>query len=162
MKVEYSAVFTREENGLYSVEFPNLPGCVTDGESRADAVSNAQEALSGWLASHLVRGRVFDPSDTPESIRAPRNGFVRSIAPSRRTALAVWMRLHRSARGWSQIEAARRLGVSRQTYRRFEDPDAANPGPAMIEGIENLYQETMLSVQGKDHADKIFGRGIVG
>ena len=42
VKVEYSAVFTREENGLYSVEFPNLPGCVTDGESRADAVSNAR------------------------------------------------------------------------------------------------------------------------
>ena len=42
----------------------------------------------------------------------------------------MWMRLHRSARGWSQIEAARRLGVSRQTYRRFEDPDAANPGAA--------------------------------
>ena len=83
MKIEYSALFTREENGLYSVEFPNLPGCVTDGDSRADAVSHAQDALYGWLASHLVRGRVFDPSDTPESIRAPRNGFVRLIAPSR-------------------------------------------------------------------------------
>ena len=28
VKVEYSAVFTREENGLYSVEFPNPPSCV--------------------------------------------------------------------------------------------------------------------------------------
>ena len=43
-KISYPAVFHKDTNG-YWVEFPNLPGCFTDGESVEQAYSMAKEAL---------------------------------------------------------------------------------------------------------------------
>ena len=45
MKYAYTAVFTPEENGLYSVKFPDLQGCCTSGDNAADAVYMAQDVL---------------------------------------------------------------------------------------------------------------------
>jgi antitoxin HicB len=53
---------TAEEGGGYLVEFPDLPGCMADGETIQDAVSHAQEAQSDWLAAMREAGR---PIPTP-------------------------------------------------------------------------------------------------
>ena len=45
MKYAYTAVFTPEENGQYSVHFPDLQGCYTCGDDMPDAVFMAQDAL---------------------------------------------------------------------------------------------------------------------
>ena len=45
MKYAYTAVFTPEKNGLYSVNFPDLQGCCTTGDDIADAVYMAQDIL---------------------------------------------------------------------------------------------------------------------
>lgn len=46
MKIEhYPAVFHPEEVGGYSVSFPDLPGCVTQGDTLDDAVYCAREAM---------------------------------------------------------------------------------------------------------------------
>ena len=44
-KLSYLAVFEPTETG-YSVYFPNLPGCITCGESFEDAQREAVDALS--------------------------------------------------------------------------------------------------------------------
>jgi predicted RNase H-like HicB family nuclease len=44
--LEYTAVFTREEDGRYSVSFPSLPGCVTFGKNLEHAQEMAQEVLN--------------------------------------------------------------------------------------------------------------------
>ena len=44
-KYAYPAVFTPEENGLYSVNFPDVPSCYTDGEGIADALEMANDVL---------------------------------------------------------------------------------------------------------------------
>ena len=50
MKLVYPAVFTpyEDESGGYAVEFPDLTGCVTGGDSMAEAVFMAEDAASGW------------------------------------------------------------------------------------------------------------------
>ncbi|MCL1992056.1 MAG: type II toxin-antitoxin system HicB family antitoxin [Spirochaetes bacterium] len=45
MKYAYAAVFTPEENRMFSVNFPDLQGCFTSGDDIADAVYMAQDAL---------------------------------------------------------------------------------------------------------------------
>jgi predicted RNase H-like HicB family nuclease len=37
------------EEGGFWVEVPALPGCVSEGESREEALSNIREAAEGWL-----------------------------------------------------------------------------------------------------------------
>ena len=46
----YYAAFTKN-NGQVEVEFPDLSGCVTFGESWEEAYENAVDVLAGWLAN---------------------------------------------------------------------------------------------------------------
>ncbi len=50
----YPAIF-HEEDG-YWVEFPDLNGCVTEGNTIEEAMSMAQEALGLWLVSQMEMG----------------------------------------------------------------------------------------------------------
>lgn len=45
----YYAVFEKEPDG-YSVHFPGLSGCLTQGDDMEDAWDMAVDALSGWIA----------------------------------------------------------------------------------------------------------------
>ena len=40
-----------EEGGGYLVEFPDLPGCISDGETVDEAIANGMEAKQEWLAA---------------------------------------------------------------------------------------------------------------
>lgn len=42
---------SKEEGGGYLAEFPDLPGCIADGESVEEALHQAEDALKSWLAS---------------------------------------------------------------------------------------------------------------
>lgn len=58
----YPAIF-HEEDG-YWVEFPDLTGCVTEGNTIEEAMAMAQEALGLWLVSQMEMGnKLPTPSD---------------------------------------------------------------------------------------------------
>ncbi len=40
---------TKDEGGGYLVEFPDLPGCMADGETVDEALSEAESAMKSWL-----------------------------------------------------------------------------------------------------------------
>jgi len=49
--LKYTVILVPEEEGGYSVEVPALPGCFTQGETRAEAISMAKEAIELYLES---------------------------------------------------------------------------------------------------------------
>ncbi len=49
MKFWY-AIFTKNHNAV-EAEFPDLPGCVTFGDTYEETYDNAVDALAGWLAN---------------------------------------------------------------------------------------------------------------
>lgn len=51
----YPAIFNNE--GTYWVEFPDLEGCVSDGETLEEAMENAQDAMGLYLAALLEDGQ---------------------------------------------------------------------------------------------------------
>jgi len=51
--MRYFAKFKKEEEGGYSVSFPLLKGCFSEGDSFEEAKAMATEALSLWLESAL-------------------------------------------------------------------------------------------------------------
>lgn len=61
----YPAVFTYEEDGI-SVEFPDLPGCFTCGDTTEEAVQMAKEALALYLYSLEEEG---EPIPEPSSVQ---------------------------------------------------------------------------------------------
>lgn len=63
MMFVYPAIFHKEE-GAYWVEFPDLEGCHTYGNSINEAMEGAQEALSAYLLTFLEQGKAIAlPSD---------------------------------------------------------------------------------------------------
>ncbi|MBQ5850480.1 MAG: type II toxin-antitoxin system HicB family antitoxin [Lachnospiraceae bacterium] len=45
MKYVYPAIFTEEQNGQYSVVFPDFVNCYTSGDSLAEAIEMAEDVL---------------------------------------------------------------------------------------------------------------------
>jgi len=39
------------EDGYWVAECPSLPGCISQGRSREDAVANIREAIEGYIAA---------------------------------------------------------------------------------------------------------------
>ena len=59
MKLLYPACFYPcEESDGYTVEVPDLPGCVSEGRSLADAILMGTDAASGWLLDELEDGGI--------------------------------------------------------------------------------------------------------
>ncbi|MBI4575303.1 MAG: type II toxin-antitoxin system HicB family antitoxin [Planctomycetes bacterium] len=51
----------QDEDGVYVVEVPSLPGCVSQGQTRSEAVRNAEEAVAAYLESLRLRGEPIPP-----------------------------------------------------------------------------------------------------
>ena len=71
MKLVYPAVFTPciEKEG-YTVEVPDLPGCVTEGKDLVDAIEMGVDAASGWGLGGLEEGNnIPAPSLRKENIK---------------------------------------------------------------------------------------------
>lgn len=55
----YQAILTPEEDGGYSIEFPDLPGCFSDGDDFVDAVDMAADAAKTYVASLMRHGEAI-------------------------------------------------------------------------------------------------------
>jgi len=74
----YPAVFLKEDVG-YSVSFPDLDGCYTQGETLEEAMEMAQEALGLFLVSLEERGLIALASE-PSDIECEEGEFVSLVA----------------------------------------------------------------------------------
>lgn len=50
-----------EDGGGYLIEFPDLPGCMSDGETIEEAVANGADAMHGWIEAMRAAGREIPP-----------------------------------------------------------------------------------------------------
>ena len=77
MKLTYPAIFTPcEELTGYTVEFPDLPGCVTEGRSLSDAMDMAADAASGWILDEMEDGSSYPGPSDIRSVSCPSGSFV--------------------------------------------------------------------------------------
>lgn len=55
------------EDGYWVVECPSLPGCVTQGKTKEEAIANAKEAIAAYVAA-LEEDRLPVPQERFETI----------------------------------------------------------------------------------------------
>ncbi len=60
--MKYRITIEQDEDGVFVAEVPSLPGCVTQGETRFEAVANAKEAISLYLESLRDHNEPVPPS----------------------------------------------------------------------------------------------------
>ena len=74
MHLSYHMVFVEDfDEGGFSVDFPELPGCITCGDTIEDAYNNARDAQRAWLTTCLNDGLdipVPKPSGADMTIKA--------------------------------------------------------------------------------------------
>lgn len=78
MKYVYPVCIYPGDVSGYTVIVPDLPGCVTEGETLAEALEQATDAASGWVLDELEDGRKAPEASKPEEVKADEyeNGIV--------------------------------------------------------------------------------------
>lgn len=62
--LEYSVIVTPlspEDGGGFSATVPDLPGCMSDGETPEQAIANVQDAIVAWKEAARDMGRSVPP-----------------------------------------------------------------------------------------------------
>src|SRR5208282_542783 len=54
--MKYRVVIEPDEDGVFVAECPALPGCISQGKTRAGALANIRDAMTGYLASLKKHG----------------------------------------------------------------------------------------------------------
>lgn len=89
---------TADEGGGFLISFPDLPGCMSDGDTMAEAKKNAASAVAGYLASCKKHN---DPIPEPGSGGPASGKFLARLPKSLHAAL---------------IERSKHEGVSMNQY----------------------------------------------
>ena len=49
--MKYRIIIEQDEDGVFVIECPALPGCVSQGYTRDEAIKNIQDAIKGYILS---------------------------------------------------------------------------------------------------------------
>lgn len=63
--LQYTALFSPDEEGGFVVEVPALPGCVSQGETVKEAKENIQEAIELYIETLKERGLEIPEDEEP-------------------------------------------------------------------------------------------------
>lgn len=92
LRLPYTRELVPEDDGTWYARVLELPGCMTVGDTQAEALTNLNDAMSAWIESKL---------EDRESIPEPAGSF------SGRFVVRVPKTLHRDL-----VKAANRNGIS--------------------------------------------------
>ncbi|MBF1129782.1 MAG: type II toxin-antitoxin system HicB family antitoxin [Dialister invisus] len=76
-KLLYPACFYPAKEGGYTVVVPDLPGCVSEGDTLAEAIEMAVDAASGWILDEWEDGKTVPaPGNVKDTHLDSADGFV--------------------------------------------------------------------------------------
>ena len=85
----------REEGGGFLAELPDLPGCISDGESCEEAIANVRDAAEEWIATAKEMGRTIPEPDAVEGYsgkwlqRVPKSLHMRLTVQAKREGVGL-------------------------------------------------------------------------
>ncbi|AFZ51452.1 type II toxin-antitoxin system HicB family antitoxin [Dactylococcopsis salina] len=54
--MKFNVTLDRDEDGIWIVECPSIPGCVSQGNTKEEALENIQDAIAACLQVRAERG----------------------------------------------------------------------------------------------------------
>lgn len=66
--MKYRVLIEPDEDGVFVAQAPALPGCISQGETRAEALENIKEAIALYLESLEAHGEPIPPPITEELV----------------------------------------------------------------------------------------------
>lgn len=83
---------SEDDGGGYMIEYPDLPGCVSDGDTPEEAIRNGRDAVKAYLLDCQKHG---DPIPKPTTAsgqwrqRVPRSLHARLVARAREEGVSL-------------------------------------------------------------------------
>ena len=69
--MRYRVLIEQDEDGAFVAECPSLPGCVSQGKTREEAVVNIRDAIAGYLESLRRHDEPVPPPIWEETVEIP-------------------------------------------------------------------------------------------
>jgi predicted RNase H-like HicB family nuclease len=66
--MKYRVLIETDEDGVFVAEVPSLPGCVSQGATRGEALVNIKEAIAVYVESLEAHGEAVPPPITEELV----------------------------------------------------------------------------------------------
>lgn len=66
--MKFRIIVEPDEDGVFVATVPSLPGCVSQGATRAEALGNVREAIEGYVESLRERDEPIPPTIDEEII----------------------------------------------------------------------------------------------
>lgn len=70
MQRSYRVYFEQDEDGKFTATVPELPRCISSGETRAQALENVKEAIEAYVESLRKHNEPVPPSIHEEIVTA--------------------------------------------------------------------------------------------
>lgn len=95
----YPAIFHPNEDGSFTITYPDLPGCISEGNSLGNAMYMAQSALTQWIEYLTDRKQEIPPASSLDRLEAAPGEFANLIradikdgrAVNRTVSIPKWM-----------------------------------------------------------------------
>lgn len=73
----------KEDGGGFLITFPDLPGCMSDGATEAEAVANGKDAFKSWVAARKDAAKeIPEPFYRPDTVPEVSGKFVTRLPKS--------------------------------------------------------------------------------
>lgn len=66
--MRYRIHIEQDEDGIFIANVPSLPGCISQGNTRSEAVENIKEAMQGYIESLEKHNEPVPPPITEEIV----------------------------------------------------------------------------------------------
>ncbi|MEM2107239.1 MAG: type II toxin-antitoxin system HicB family antitoxin [Candidatus Bathyarchaeia archaeon] len=66
--MKFRTIIERDEDGNYVVQCPSLPGCISEGKTREEALENIKDAIQGYLVSLKKHDEPIPPPIEEETV----------------------------------------------------------------------------------------------
>ena len=66
--MKYRSIIENDEDGIFVAECPTLPGCISQGNTRTEALTNIKDAIKGYLESLKKHNEPVPPQIDEDTI----------------------------------------------------------------------------------------------
>lgn len=66
--MKFRVLIEQDEDGIFVAAVPELPGCISQGATRDEAMANIKDAISGYLISLKKHNEPIPPPITEELV----------------------------------------------------------------------------------------------
>jgi antitoxin HicB len=140
MLQRYPLILTKDENGTFIAQFPDLPEAMTVGADETNALDWAQDALVVALTGYIEERRDISPPSKPK-----KGHKTVHLPPQIAMKLSIYQGMR--DQGITQATLGECIGVDGRQVRRILDLDHNTSLSQLVRALKCLGKELIIDIR---------------